>query len=317
MRGGQPAAVQAQSRTRARPVEPRSLPGGRPARRRRRSGARRLGRGWRFWVIIVVALGVLAADGVWLRHTRDIKLLELAELAREQTPRAETAQAVSRARTLTSASATFTTKVSGLTTVFGRVSEQVRPQRATLTMTTVDGFERFGVTEVVTDSAVFLRAPGLASAVGRPWISVPVAGLTADPTLIGLYQTGAIPTLDDAMIGTAIGVRSTGPRKVDGVRTTRYVGTVDPALTLKRLSPAERQLLAPELTAVSGDLSFVAWIDAHHNLVKLQTSATIDGLSTVTTVSVTAFNQRMHLTVPALSQVSAVTASDLRTTSNG
>jgi len=263
---------------------------------------------------MVVALGVLAADGLWLVHTRDVKL---AELAREDTPRAETATAVSRAAALTSARATFTTQVSGLTTVFGLVTEQLRPQRTTLTMTTVDGADRFGVTEVVTDSAVFIRAPGLASSVGKPWISVPVAGLTADPALMGLYQTGAIPTIDAAMIGTASGVRSTGPQTVNGVRTTRYVGEVEPALALRRLSPAERQLLAPELTTVSGNLDFVAWIDAHHNLVKLQTSAIIDGLSTVTTVVVTAFNQRLHVTVPPLSQVSAVTASDLRTTSTG
>ncbi len=290
------------------------MPRSRPAGRRRRSRLRRLGRGWRFGVIIVLALGVLGADGWWLVRTRDIRELELA---REQTPQAVTAKAVSQAAALTSAKATFTTQVAGLTTVFGRVSEQLRPQRVTLTMTTVDGADRFGVTEVVTDSAVFLRAPGLANSVGRPWISVPVAGLTADPALFELYQTGSIPTLDAAMIGTATAVRSTGPRIVEGVRTTRYVGTIDPALALRRLTPAERQLLAPELTSVSGDISFIAWIDAHHNLVKLQTSATMDGLNTVTTVIVTAFNQRMHLTVPASSQVSALTASDLRTTSNG
>jgi hypothetical protein len=258
---------------------------------------------------MVLALGVLAADGWWLLRTK--------EAAKPLPPRTETAEAVSRAAALTSARATFTTQVSGLTTVFGRVSEQLKPQRVTLTMTTIDGADRFGVTEVVTDSAVFVRAPGLANSVGKPWISVPVAALTADPALIGLYQTGAIPTIDAAMIGTAAAVRSTGARTVDGVRTTRYVGTVYPAVALRRLPLAERQLLAPELKAVSGDLQFVAWIDAHHNLVKLQTNAMIDGLSTVTTVVVTAFNQRMHLSVPAQSQVSALTASNLRTTGPG
>jgi hypothetical protein len=255
---------------------------------------------------MVVAIGVLAADGWWLLRTR--------EAAKPLPPHTATADAVSQAAALTSAQATFTTQVSGLTTVFGRVSEQLRPQRVTLTMTTVDGADRFGVTEVVTDSAVFLRAPGLANSVGKPWISVPVAGLTADPALTELYQTGAIPTIDAAMIGTAASERSTGLQTVNGVRTTRYVGTIEPAQATRRLSAAERQLLAPELTAVTGDLHFVAWIDAHHNLVKLQTSGTIDGLSTVTTIVITAFNQKVHLTVPPRSQVSALTATDLRTT---
>jgi hypothetical protein len=101
------------------------------------------------------------------------------------------------------------------------------------------------------------------------------------------------------------------------VRTTRFVGTIEPAVALRRLSPAERQLLAPELTAVSGDLHFVAWIDANHNLVKLETSGIVDGLSTMTTVVVTAFNQKLHVTVPPRSQVSALKASDLRTTGVG
>jgi hypothetical protein len=217
---------------------------------------------------------------------------------------------------VTSARATFTTEVAGLTTVFGRVSEQIRPQRATLTMTSVDGADRFDATEVVTDSAVYIRAAGLAN-VGKPWISIPVSALTADPALVGMYQTDAIPTMDIALIATATGVRSTGIRTVEGVRTTRFVGTIDGASALQRLKAPMRHLLDPELTEVTGDIQFVAWIDEHHNLVKLQTSAMVGGLKTVTTVLVTAFNQRFHLTVPSSSLVSALTASGLRTTSPG
>lgn len=256
---------------------------------------------------MVAALGVLAADGWWLIRSK--------QEAKPQPPRVATAEAVSQAAALTSARATFTTQVAGLTTVFGRVSEQVRPQRATLTMTTVDGSDRFAVTEVVTDSAVFLRAPGLASSVGKPWISVSLPGLTADPALVGLYQTEAIPTLDAALVGTAVAVRSTGIRTVDGVRTTRYVGTIDPADSLQRLSQPVRSLLDPELTGVTGQISYIAWIDDHHNLVKLQTSATVGGLTTVTTVVVTAFNLKIHLSVPAENLVSAIPASALRTPS--
>lgn len=251
---------------------------------------------------MVVALAVLAGDGWWLVHTRD--------LAR-QTPRTVTAEMVSRATAVTSASATFTTQVAGLTTVFGRVSEQLKPQRATLTMTTVDGADRFNVSEVVTDSAVYIRAPGLAESATKPWISVPVSGLTADPALMGLYQTDAIPTVDAALIGTATGVRSTGVQTVDGVRATRYVGIIHPATALRRLSLPVRHALDPELTTASGVMHFVAWIDGHHNLVKLQTTGTMSGLSTVTTVDVTAFNEKVQITVPAPSLVAALTATGL------
>ncbi len=247
---------------------------------------------------MVVALTVLAADGWWLLRTR--------EPAR-QTPPAVLAEAVSQAAAMTSVKATFTTQVAGLTTVFGRISEQLKPDRATLTMTTVDGADRFSVAEVVTDSVVYLRAASLANAVGKPWISVPITGLSADPALVGLYQTEAIPTADAALIGTAAVVRSAGTGTVDGVRTTRYVGTIDPAATLRRLSPAIRQLLAPELGAATGTVRFVAWIDGQHNLREVQMSATVGGLSTATSVVLHALNATVHITVPAPSQVSAVT----------
>jgi hypothetical protein len=250
---------------------------------------------------MVVALAVLAADGWWLVRSR--------EQAR-QTPPTVLAEAVSQVAALTSARATFTTQVAGLTTVFGQISEQVRPRRATLTMTTVDGADRFGVSEVVTDSAVYLRAPALASAVGKPWVSVPLTGLAADPMLVGLYQTEAIPTADAALLGMATTVRSTGTATIDGVRTTRYVGSIDPAAALRRLSPGARQLLAPELATVTGTVRFVAWIDGQHAFRKFQTSAVVGGLSTVTTVVINAFDPAIHLTVPDSSLVSAMPATD-------
>jgi hypothetical protein len=269
-------------------------------RRHRRSGLARLGKGWRFAVIMVAALAVLAADGWWLLRTR--------ESATQITPPTMLADAVSQAAVLDSAQANFSTQVAGITTVFGQVSEQLKPNRATLTMTTVDGADRFGVSEVVTGSAVYLRAPGLASGVGKPWVSEPLTGLSTDPAMIGLYQTEAIPSADAALLGTAASVRSAGTGVIDGDRTTRYVGTIKPATALRRLPPAVRQLLAPELRTVTGDIRFVAWIDALHNLRKVQTTETMAGSSTVTTVVVKALNPLVHITVPDSSLVSAFTA---------
>jgi hypothetical protein len=267
--------------------------------RRRRSGLARLGYGWRFGAIIVVALAVLAVDGWWLLHTR--------ELARQQTTPVVIADAVSHADALTSATANFSTQVSGLTTVIGQVSEERRPHRVTLAMTTIDGADRFSVAEVVTASAVYLQAPGLAPSVGKPWISVPLAGLSADPAMVGLYQTEAVPTAEAALLDTATGLRKAGAGTIDGDRTTRYVGTIEPSVALGRLSPAARQLLAPELTTVTGDMRIVVWIDRQHNLCKVQTSATVAGLVTVTTVVIKALNPTVHIAVPAASLVSAAT----------
>ena len=248
---------------------------------------------------MVAALAVLGADGWWLLHKR--------ESAKQPPPPALLADAVSQTASLTSAQANFSTQVAGITTVFGHVSEQLKPDRVTLTMTTIDGADRFSVAEVVTDSAVYLRAPGLASGVGKPWISMPLAGLSADPALVSLYQTEAIPSADAALLGTAASVRPAGTGIIDGDRTIRYVGTIDPATALRRLPPAVRKLLAPELMTVTGDIRYVVWIDRLHNVRKIQTTATMAGLSTVTTVVVKALNPLVHITVPDSSLVSGLT----------
>jgi hypothetical protein len=248
---------------------------------------------------MLVALTVLAADGWWLLRSR---------APAKQPPPTLLADAVSQAAGLTSAQANFSTQVAGITTVFGQVSEQRRPNRVTLAMTTIDGADRFSVSEVVTGSAVYVRAPGLASAVGKPWISEPLAGLSTDPAMLGLYQTEAIPSAAAALLGTAASVRQGATEIIDGDKTTRYVGTINPATALRRLAPAVRQLLAPELKTVSGDIQFVAWIDKQHNLRKIQTTETMAGLTTVTTVVVKALNPAVHIAVPDSSLVSALTS---------
>jgi len=211
------------------------------------------------------------------------------------------------AATMTSASATFTTEVSGMTVMFGTVRERVTPTSlAMLSMTSVDGVARFAMTEVVTRSIVYVRMPSLAAANGKPWIGVPVAELGAYPPMAQLYQTAALPTAEAALIGTASTERMTGTTTMKGVKVSRYVGSIDPATALTDLAPDLRRLLAPELSATTGTISFTAWIDAQHNLRKIQTSAIIGGQLTVTTVVVTAVNRVLHIAVPESGQVVAV-----------
>jgi len=269
-----------------------------PGKNRRRppSGIARAAYGWRLGVILVAALAVLAADGWWLVRTR---------AAARETPGVAIAETASQASSLTSAKATFTTQVVGVTTMFGRVREQLRPHRVTLTMTEVDGADRFPVSELVTDTAVYLRIPALAGPVGKPWLSVPLTELTADPAISGLYQTAAIPTLDAALVGTASTVRAAGTQLLDGVQTHRYVGLIDPVTALRKLPRPARQLLAPELAGATGELRFVVWIDGRHDLRKFQADALLRGLMVVTTVVVTAVDARVHINVPAAGLVAA------------
>lgn len=211
------------------------------------------------------------------------------------------------ATAMTSDSANFTTQVSGLTVMSGTVREQVTPTRlAMVAMTSVDGAERFAVTEVVSRSTVYVRMPSLTAAFGKPWIGVPIPELGASPALAQLYQTAALPTAEAALIGTANTERMMGTTTLRGVKVSRYVGSIAPASALAALDTGLGQLLAPELVSTTGTIGFTVWIDSQHNLRKVQTTAIIGGRLTVTTVVVTAVNEAIHIALPESSQVAAV-----------
>lgn len=261
-----------------------------PSRARRRSG-------WQPGLVATLTVvGLAVAGGYYLRVHRPAPP--------PPTARQVWRQAAARFAALKSVSATFTTQVGGLTVLYGSVQEQVQPaQLASLTMTTVDGADRFPVSEVVSNAEAYLGIPAIVQATGKPWIGVPVAQLTADPALAQLSATSAIPTSQVALLALAGKVRLAGAGTVGRVPASRYVGTVDPA-ALTGLSPTLRRLLAPELKSGTGLVSFVAWIDGEHNFRKIQTTtATIGGLRTVTTIVCTAINKTVQIAVPLAGQV--------------
>jgi hypothetical protein len=255
--------------------------------------------GWRIALLALICLAVIAVGGYRVvRHLYPAIPPSADQVIHD---------AAATTAAMTSASATFTTRVSGLTVMFGTVRERITPTGlATLSMTSVNGAERFAVTEVVTRSTVYVSMQSLAAAFGKPWLGVPVPELGAYPAMAQLYQTAALPTAEAALIETSSTERLAGTTTMRGVKVSRYVGSIDPAATLSQLAPRQRHLLAPELAATTGTITFTAWIDSQHNLRKVQTSATIGGQLTVTTVVVTAVNRVLHITVPQPSQVVAL-----------
>jgi len=248
---------------------------------------------------MVVALAVVAVGGYGLyRHWFP---------AGPSTAGQAIEEASSAAAAMTSATATFTTQVNGLTVMFGTVRERVAPTGlASLKITSVDGADRFAVTEVVTRSDIYVNMPSMTTNVGKPWLAVPVGDLGKDAAMLPLYQTGALPTAEAALVSTAHTVRKAGTTTVGGVKVTRYVGAINPATALAGLDSQLYQLLAPELTATRGTIGFTAWIDSHQDIRKVQTSADIGGQRTVTTVVITGVNLKVHIAVPRASQVAAL-----------
>lgn len=275
----------------------------RRAARSRLKGRRRAAFLLRLLLLAFIALGVIAAGSYRVLKAWNQDVPPSADQAMRD--------AATTAAAMTSANATFTTQVSGLTVMFGTVRERVTPARvAKLSMTSVDGAARFPVTEVVTPSQVYVSMPSLTATFGKPWLGVPVSQLGADRAMTQLYQTAALPTAEAALIGTATTEQLTGSTKMRGVTVFRYGGTINPAAALAELAPGMRQLLAPELTASTGTIRFTVWLDARHQLRKVQTSATVGGQLTVTTVVVTAVNRTLHITVPSPGEVAAVQLTD-------
>jgi len=221
-------------------------------------------------------------------------------------PRQAIEQAVATSAAATSASTTFSTQVSGMTTLYGTAREQGRESRmATLAMTAVDGAEHFSVTEIVTGPAVYISTPGLAQALGKKWLGIPVPKLTEDPAMAQLYQTNAIPDAGAGLIAVASTVRLAGTETIGGVPVSRYVGTIDPSRARDRLAPRLAQLLAPQLAATTGQIRFTAWVDGQHNFRKIQTISTVGGRVSQTTLIYTSSSLPGRIDVPVSSEVEA------------
>jgi hypothetical protein len=249
--------------------------------------------GWRISLVAITSLAVIAAGGYYV-------LGPGAPLgARKAIEEAVAASAATR-----SASATFMTQVSGITVLFGTAREQGSPSRtATLAMTTVDGAERFSVTEIIAGPKVYISTPGLVRATGRQWLSIPVPELTADPALARLFPTNAIPDAGAGLLAVARTVRLAGTATLSGVPTSCYVGTIDPSTARATLAPRLSQLLAPELAATTGQIRFTAWIDRQHNFRKIETASTVGGRLTVTTLYFTPGSEAGPIAVPVASDV--------------
>lgn len=222
-------------------------------------------------------------------------------------PRQAIEQAVATSAAAKSASTTFSTQVSGMTTLYGTAREQgAQARMATLVMTAVDGAEHFSVTEIVSGSNVYISTPGLVQALGKQWLGVPVPMLTADPALAQLYQTNAIPDAAAGLLAVASTIRLAGTATIRGVPVSRYVGTIDPSRARARLAPRLAQLLAPELAATTGVIRFTAWIDGQHNFRKIETTSTVGGRVSMTTLIYLGRSPSARIGVPVDSQVESL-----------
>jgi hypothetical protein len=163
------------------------------------------------------------------------------------------------------------------------------------------------VKAIITDTALYLNEPSLASQVGEPWIKVDLSAL----------QTGALASLGQMvqsmqsnnfvdmteLFAASSDIRIVGTATVDGVPTTEYAGSFQATQLAKALAPGVQKALAPALQALGNStVDFNIWLDGQRNPRKVTETETINGLTVSTALTISGINQPIQITIPPASQ---------------
>jgi hypothetical protein len=166
------------------------------------------------------------------------------------------------------------------------------------------------VTEIVSASAIYLKAAMLSRETGKPWLEVPFSDLKGNlgSTLARLFQSAqnGNPMEQTQLLAASKNVHAVGTQVIDGVQTTHYAGSFTPSGAVSALSPSIRNAVRPMLSVLTGDIRFNAWIDAQHQVRRVIEAETVAGQPVTVTMNVTAINQPVHIAVPAASQVATL-----------
>ena len=227
-----------------------------------------------------------------------------------ETPRKALLDTASRTQHINSAIETLTIRETGVQSVTTAGVIQFRRSPTLLVgeeLKLTAGDKSTKLKAVLTGTAFYLNEPRLASRLGKPWIKVDLSGqnetaLGSFSQLVHSLQSNNFLNLTHLFAATK-NPRAVGQQTIDGVDTTEYAGTFHASAALKALSPAYRKVLAPEFRALGNTpVRFHVWIDGQHYTRKATTVETINGETISTTVTVTAINQPVQITIPPTSQ---------------
>lgn len=139
---------------------------------------------------------------------------------------------------------------------------------------------------------------------GKPWAKISVSGASgmgAD-TLKQAQQYG--PAETTRMLTASPDVREVGRETVDGVATTHYAGTVDPAADFGALGPEYRKNLQKAFEGLDVQrIQIEIWVDGD-GLPRKQTARTTMKMGTVdVTATFSDFGEPVEITAPPADQV--------------
>jgi hypothetical protein len=231
--------------------------------------------------------------------------------------------AAKHTKTLTSMTASFSIQFKappGGAGMSGTVKEQLHPSLlAEANLTSLSGSQSLpgGLTEIITPTAIYLRAPSLTQAqhITKPWTEIPLAemGVTgaALNQLLSQLQT-ASPLTETQFVSGSPNVHKVGTGVIDGVRVTEYAGSFTMSQALAALpadtrSAVESQIKSSGLTGGT----FTIWLDAQQNPRKVVVTETGGPITVKITENVTSLNQPVTITLPTSDEIYVVPASSL------
>jgi len=232
------------------------------------------------------------------------------QLQQAQQAAAAAQAAATQAQQMTSATEMLTIQVSGIQseTMTGTILVQLKPTlRLGANLHLAAAGKSTQIKEILTGTAVYFSAASLTRQLGKPWVKIDLSALkgTAGASFAQLLHSlqNSNVSYQAEMLTLAKNARVVGTQTVDGVSTTEYSGSIKAAEGLKALPAGFRKALAPELQALGNStIRFRVWIDGQHHLRKLTEVVTVNGETVNTTVTITALNQPVHITLPPASQ---------------
>jgi hypothetical protein len=174
-----------------------------------------------------------------------------------------------------------------------------------------------GMQEILSGSTLYLKMATLAQQLGKPWASIQLSQLQQGTGVNLSELTQELqnndPMTEAQMLTGASNLRSAGTQTIDGVAATHYTGTFTVAAGLAKLPPSTRGTEQKALQALGvRDIAFNAWIDAQHQIRKIEVTEHGSSVQVTATMQVTSLNQPIHVSPPPASQVKAIPAAALQ-----
>ena len=225
-------------------------------------------------------------------------------------PRQAVLAAATQTRQWTSFTELVTTRASGIQseTITGTIQVQLKPAlRLAADLHATEPGKHAQAKEILTGTALYLSGTALNRQIGKPWVKVDLSALkgTAAAGFAQLLRSLQSSNFDNQaeLLTVAKNARAVGTQTVDGVPATDYTGSINVGEARRALPASVRKFLAPEMQALGNStMSFHVWIDGQHQMRKVTEVVTVNGQTVNTTMTVTALNQPVHITLPPASQ---------------